>query len=77
MDRPYFYEIRVEGTITERWSDWFDGLAIRPEPSGETVLAGWIPDQAALFGVLGQIQALNLPLVSVSRESGAGKKIVV
>lgn len=77
MEKPYCYEIHIEGIITDRWSDWFDGLAIRHEPSGETVLAGWIPDQAALFGVLGQIQALNLPLVSVSRESGAGKKIVV
>ncbi len=77
MDRPYFYEIRVEGLITEGLSDWFDGLAIRNEPSGETVLAGWIPDQAALFGVLGKIQALNLPLVSVSRESGAEQGTVV
>ena len=67
MEKPYFYQIRVEGVITERWSDWFDGLAIRNEPNGETVLAGWIPDQAALFGLLGRIQALNLPLVSVSR----------
>ena len=77
MEKPYFYEIRVEGTITERWSDWFDGLAIRNEPNGETVLAGLIADQAALFGVLGMIQALNLPLVSVSRQTGAEKKTVV
>ena len=68
MEKPYFYEIRVEGIITDRWSDWFDGLAIRNEPDGETVLAGSIKDQAALMGVLSQIQALNLTLISVRRE---------
>ncbi len=67
MDKPYVYEIRVEGHLTDRWSDWFDGLAIRNEPNGETVLAGLICDQAALYGVLNKIQALNLTLISVSR----------
>ncbi len=67
MDGPFVYEIRVEGHLTDRWSDWFDGLAIRNEPNGETTLTGLINDQAALFGVLGKIQALNLSLVSLSR----------
>ena len=67
MDRPSIYEIRIEGHLADRWSDWFDGLAIRHEPSGETSLAGLISDQAALFGVLNKIQALNLVLISVSR----------
>ncbi len=67
MDGPFVYEIRVEGHLTDRWSDWFDGLAIRNEPNGETTLTGLINDQAALFGVLGKVQALNLSLVSLSR----------
>ncbi len=69
MEKPYIYEIRVEGHLTDRWSDWFDGLAIRNEPGGETVLMGQISDQAALFGVLNKIQALNLVLISVRRKS--------
>ncbi len=68
MEKPYFYEIRVEGTITDRWADWFDGLAIRNEPDGDTILSGWIRDQAALIGMLNKVQALNLVLISVSRK---------
>jgi hypothetical protein len=67
MEKPYIYEIRVEGLITDRLSDWFDGLAIRNEPGGETVLSGQIADQSALFGVLNKVHALHLILVSVSR----------
>ncbi len=32
MDQPYVYEIRVEGDLTDLWSDWFDGLAIHNDP---------------------------------------------
>jgi hypothetical protein len=67
MDTPGMYEIRVEGHLAERWSDWFEELTIRNEASGETVLSGLIIDQSALFGVLNKIQALQLVLVSVVR----------
>ena len=69
MDAPYFYEIRVDGHLTDRWSDWFDGLAIRNDPNGETILSGIIIDQAALFGALSKLHALNLTLISVNRLS--------
>jgi hypothetical protein len=69
MDRPSIYEIRVEGHLTDRWSDWFEELAIRNEPNGETVLTGLLSDQAALFGVFNKIQALNLTLISVNRST--------
>lgn len=68
MEKTYIYEIRVEGHLTDRWSDWFDGLAIRNEPNGETTLIGLIRDQAALLGVLSKLQALNLALISVRRD---------
>jgi len=67
MDRPYLYEIRVEGHLAQRWSDWFDGLAVRPEAGGVTVLSGPLSDQSALFGLLNKIQALHLVLISVAR----------
>ena len=69
MDKPSFYEIRVEGHLSDRWTDWFEGLAIRNEPNCETTLNGLIIDQAALMGALGKIQALNLTLISVKRLS--------
>lgn len=69
MERPHVYEIRVEDCLTERWSEWFEGLAIRNDPNGETTLSGPISDQAALFGVLYKIYALNLRLISVNRST--------
>ena len=69
MEGPYVYEIRIEGQLTDRWSHWFEGLTIRTAPNGETVLSGWLADQAALFGVLIKIRDLNLNLVSVNRLS--------
>ena len=69
MDEPYIYEIRVEGHLTNRWSDWFEGLAIHNDSNGETILSGSLTDQAALFGALNKIHALNLTLISVNRSS--------
>jgi hypothetical protein len=68
MEQACIYVIRVEGHLTERWSDWFEGLAIHTDPGGETTLRGRLTDQAALFGGLAKIQALNLTLISVNRE---------
>jgi hypothetical protein len=67
MDEPNIYEIRVEGQLTDRWSDWFEGLAIHNATNGETTLSGMLADQAALLGVLNKIQALNLTVVSVNK----------
>ena len=69
MDRPCFYEIRVEGLLAEQWSDWFEGLVVQADPAGETTLSGRLIDQAALFGVLAKVHALNLTLISVYRSS--------
>lgn len=69
MDRASFYEIRVEGHLTERWSDWFDGLEILNDPEGETILRGLFVDQASLLGTLTKIHALNLRLLAVNRST--------
>jgi len=67
MDRAAIYQIRIEGHLGERWSDWFEGLAICNLPDNQATLTGAINDQAALFGVLTRIHDLNLILVSVER----------
>jgi hypothetical protein len=61
------YELRVEGVLDQRWSDWFDGLQISSEPGGVTVLSGPVADQAALHGLLAKVRDLALPLISVRR----------
>ncbi len=65
MDTPKIYEIRIQGMLDSGWSDWFAGLTCTNLPGGETLLAGSLPDQAALHGVLTRIRDLNMALISI------------
>ncbi len=67
MTTPVLYHIRVQGHLGPDWSEWFEGLTITPEPNGDTVIAGPVPDQAALFGLLMKVRDLGLTLISVNR----------
>ena len=60
------YEIRTQGRIDERWSDWFDGVSIVHEADGTTVIRCAALDQAALHGLLAKVRDLGLPLISVT-----------
>jgi len=69
------YAIRVEGCLDAvRWSDWFDGMALRCDcrnaDAPETVIEGAVPDQCALHGLLMKVRDLHLTLVSVERLPG-------
>src|SRR5688572_19275134 len=64
---PTTYEIRLAGHLDPRWAARLDGLALRLEPDGTTVLIGPIVDQAALHGLLQRVRDLGIPLVSVTR----------
>jgi hypothetical protein len=66
-ERAERYEIRVRGVLDRHWSVWFEGLELRSEPGGVTVLAGPVADQAALHGLLAKVRDLGLPLLSVRR----------
>ena len=66
MDKPTNYEIRIKGHLDNTWADWFEGLKISNLDSGEAVLFGDLPDQAALFGLLNRINSLSLVLISVN-----------
>jgi hypothetical protein len=59
-------EIRVQGQIDERWSEWLNGLTITHTAEGETVLVGSVIDQSALYGLIARLRDLGLPLVSVN-----------
>ena len=64
--RPMWCEFRIQGHLDNTWSAWFDGLAITHVADGDTVLAGDLPDQAALHGVLIKVRDLGLPLFAVT-----------
>jgi hypothetical protein len=67
MASQYSYMIRIEGHLSGDWSDWFEGIIVQNDPDGLTTLCGTFVDQAALFGLLTKLHALNLPLISVHR----------
>jgi hypothetical protein len=63
---PPWYEIRVRGRLGETICSAFPDLQARPD-GDDTVLAGVLADQAALYGVLAEIEALGLELIEVRR----------
>ena len=64
--RPQQYEIYVRGRLGEVMRSAFP--ALRAQVRGEdTVLTGALPDQAALYGALAEIEALGLELLEVRR----------
>jgi hypothetical protein len=60
------YEFRVRGRLGQGLLASFEGFEAEVEPV-ETILRGDVADQAALHGVLEQIQSLGLELVEVRR----------
>ena len=67
LDEPMVYQIRIEGHLGPKWTDWFGGLSITLEDNGETFLTGPVVDQAALHGFLRKIRDLGMPLISAIR----------
>jgi hypothetical protein len=60
------YEIRVRGRLDGILLGAFPGLRAQVHGT-ETVLTGPLADQAALYGLLAQIEALGLELLEVRR----------
>ncbi len=75
FDKPGAYRIRVKGSLDRKWSDWFDGFTIMPQPDDKTLLVGTVRDQAALHGLLSKIRDLGLPLLVVQRIEGEEAKV--
>jgi hypothetical protein len=84
LDKAATYRIKVQGIVPENWVNRLGGLQIAEVSSTQTTLEGWLPDQAALKGVLDTLYELRLslnkvdvcdtPLACVERVSHAGRK---
>ena len=61
------YEIRVGGRLGDMIRSAFPQLRARAQ-DGDTILSGVFADQAALHGVLTQIETLGLELIEVRRQ---------
>lgn len=82
--KPAYYEFRVNGRLSQHASPWFEGMVISVDEARtpvQTIIQGYMPDQAALHGLISRIRDLGLTLVSVnqidqSRENGDDKDIL-
>ena len=75
FDRPAVYQIRLQGRLPPGWSDAVAAMVIEVTSdvtagAGEkpvTALRGEVADQAALRGLLNEIYALQMTILSVVR----------
>lgn len=69
VDSPATYELRLQGHLDQRWSEYLGGAEIRvvsgPDQAPMTVVTGRFQDQAALAGALSLLYDLGLPLLTV------------
>jgi hypothetical protein len=60
------YQIRIRGHLGATMRRAFPGLHAQIQ-GRDTLLTGAVPDQAALHGVLAEVEALGLELLEVRR----------
>jgi hypothetical protein len=68
LGKPASYCIKVQDRLDETWSDRLAGMQIKTSSRGdikETILSGYVRDQAELLGVLNSLYELHLPLLSM------------
>ena len=68
-DGPGIYSVHVGGRVDEAWADHLGGLTVTiiTDEGGRpvTVLKGYLPDQAALMGVLNTLYNNRYPVIFV------------
>ena len=66
LSHEAYYRIEVKGRLDARRAAYFEGYDVTAV-DGTTTIAGVVPDQAALHGLLAKIRDLGLPLLAVER----------
>ena len=64
---PTHYTILLQGQLPSYRADWFEGMQVRCDAAGNTLLSGPVTDQSALFGLLERIRDLGLVLLAVQQ----------
>jgi hypothetical protein len=65
---PRYYEIRIKGRFSKHSAVWFEDMTLSTSNKTspvETIISGYIVDQAALYGTISRIRNLGLELISV------------
>ena len=67
-DTPAIYQIRLQGKLDACLIEYLEmaiSIVQAPNDTHETILRGWLADQAALLGVLNNIYDMGYSLLSV------------
>lgn len=64
----FFYRIHIQGWLDQEWNEWFTPLVLCHLDHGTSELSGFLPDQAALYGILNKLHHLGLTLLLVRLE---------
>ena len=67
-------EIKIEGYLDKNWVEWLEGFEISHTQQNETILAGKVNDQSALYGTIAKLRDLGLKLISVNSKKWEAKK---
>lgn len=71
FSKPTIYQIEVEGSVSQDWSERLRGIQIVQMPrKGKkpiTILRGEVADQSALAGILKALFEFHLPIISVRK----------
>ncbi len=70
FSRPAYYEFRVHGRLSRQSAPWFEGMEIAVDEAVtpvQSIIRGYMIDQAALYGLISRIRDLGLTLISVKR----------
>jgi hypothetical protein len=59
------YEIRIQGHLAAQRLRPFEGLTVRQEACGDTIIVGCFRDQPALYGLLNWLERLGATLLLV------------
>jgi hypothetical protein len=69
---PTVYEFRVDGALPDAARDVFCDMRIEELPA-QTVISGTVIDESHLHGVVAQLRALGLTVVSARPVPSAGR----
>jgi hypothetical protein len=77
--RSIIYEIKIQGRLNEKWSQWFGEILVKSiipdDSSNDTLMIIAVPDQATLRGVVNKIWDLNLVLIALNSQDIYAKPI--
>jgi len=57
--------IKIQGHLNGKWKDCFEGMTISYE-GNNTILTGYLKDEAHMHGILNIIRDYNLILISIN-----------